>query len=131
MKPVTRYARRCGPKDEKALITRVNACLATLNRTTPKAKQADLLNDFLPFVITHFHWNPCKDAGTCRKLFPNCDAHCRWHARDHQDCAWLSHVRIKTETFFASIQEKAEDFIRALLAAIAFDSIVIEASDEL
>ncbi|KVC94940.1 hypothetical protein WI77_10665 [Burkholderia ubonensis] len=130
MKPVTYYALRCAPKDEKVLIGRVNAYLETLHRTTSKAKQPSLLQRYAPFVIKHFYWNLNKDTGTWFDIYPNQDTRGEFFFPAFQDHAWLLHVRIDTESYPDATEAKAEQFIASLLAAIGFDAVVVQENDE-
>ena len=52
---VTILGIKCVVKDEKAMMVRVNDYLATIKRTTSKAKNQSLLDSELPFIIKHFY----------------------------------------------------------------------------
>ncbi len=110
-------------------MSRVNAYLATHRRTTSKTKNASLLEKYKPFVIKHFYWNLNKDTGTWFDIYPNEDVKGDYFMPAHQECGWLMHVRIDVQRFPDGTKEKAETFIRELLSAVGFESIILQEED--
>ena len=131
MKPETTYALRCPKKDERLLLERVNAYLATYHRTTSKARNPSMLARYLPFVVKHFYWNLNKDAGTWFDIYPNEDAEGKHFFPERKDYCWLMRVRIDLRQWPAATQAKAESFIAGLLSAMGFESVVLQKSDTL
>ena len=131
MKPETTYGLTCARKDEKVLMQRVNAYLATFDRTTSKVRNPTLLADFAPSVLKHFYFNLNKDTATYLEIRPNEDVNGRLFFPGHPECGWLVRARIDPGTFPAGTQEKAEEFIRGVLAAAQNPSVVLEEKDEL
>ena len=125
MNPETCYGVRCSKKEEKILMHRVNDYLAKLDRTTSKAKQPNMLERYIPFVIKHFYWNLNKDTGTWFDIYPNEDVNGKFFFPGQKDLAWLMRVRIDLKSWPAATQEKAESFIAGLLAAIQFEVLVL------
>jgi hypothetical protein len=131
MKPTTYYALRCLPKDEKVLIGRVDAYLATLHQRTSNAKQPALLKRYAPFVIKHFHWNLNKDTDTWFDIYPNKDIQEEFFFPAVQDRAWIMRVRIDLDTYPVATKAKAEQFITGLLASTGFDAVIVQEKDDL
>ena len=131
MKPQTYYGLRCDKKDEKVLMHRVNAYLATLDRKTSKAKNADLLKAFRPRVLAYFYWNLNKAAGTFVSIHPNEDARGTCFFPDRPDCGWLVKVRVDTKTWREATPKKAKQFVAGLVAATGFETVVLHEDDSL
>ena len=130
MGPVTYFGIVCDNKAEKNLLSRVNAYLKTLNRTTSKVKNGSKLEKE-PLKIKHYYWNLNKDTGTWMDLKPNEDLEGTWSFPENKECAWIMHVRIDTSRFPDGTQEKAEDFINSLLKATEFDYILLKEETQL
>ena len=121
------YGIVCERRDEKVLVAAVNGYLATLSRTTSKAKNQSLLDAFAPFVYKYFYWNLNKDTGTYFRIFPNEDVNHVLSRTGAPQCAWLmeflAHDR---DRFPAGSPEKAESFLSGLLAAMPFEAVLLE-----
>jgi hypothetical protein len=123
------YGILCSKEDESQLITRVNAYLATFNRTTSKANNKSMLDGYLPFVLKYFYWNLNKDTGTWFELFLNEDSNGKYFFPNHKDYGWLMRIRIDIDKFPAATPEKAKEFISGLFSAIEFSFKVIREND--
>ena len=121
MPPNTSYGLLCSLKDEKVLMQRVNAYLATLSRTTSKAKQPSLLEARLPFVLKYFYWNLNKDTGTWVEIHPNQDQRGEMFFPSNPECSWIMRANINN----IQLKKKAEVFFEGLLAAIQFEHILL------
>jgi hypothetical protein len=131
MKPETVYGIISEKRNEKEIIKQVNGYLAKMNRTTTKSKNKGLLDGFLPYQHSYYYWNLNKDTGTYFEIFMNEDNRRKYHFPTFRQCGWILRVRINLDRFPAATREKAEEFIRGLLSAIAYESRVIQESDDL
>jgi hypothetical protein len=121
MLPITTFGLCCSVKDEKVLIQRVNDYLATLNRTTSKAKQPSLLEARLPFVLKYFYWNLNKDTSTWLEVHRNQDVRGEWFFPNNKECSWIVRARMND----LRLKEAAEIFFTELLFSTQFEYIVL------
>lgn len=128
MKTFATYGIKCTKKDEKILAQRINAYLATLQRTMSKSTNKSLLSSFLPLVYKYYYWNLNKEVGTWFEIFPNQDLKGNYFNEATPDCAWIIKTRINlTHPLYE--KETTEGFLSNVLQAIQFVYIVIEETD--
>jgi hypothetical protein len=131
MMPVAIYGWKCLKKDKVLLLKRLNLFLAKHRQKITESPTRRLFDGYLPFEIRHFYWNLNQELGTWFDVYPNEDLKGKHFFPDHQECAWLIHVRIDIHRYANIIPEAAETFVQELLDSAMFEHRVIRESGDL
>jgi hypothetical protein len=131
MMPVAIYGWKCLRKDKAVLLKRLNEYLARHRQQITETATQKIFDGYLPFVIKHFYWNLYEEMGTWFDVYPNEDLKGNQFFPEHNDCAWLIHMRIDLHRHANIIPEETETFVRELLTSTMFEFRVIKESGDL
>ena len=112
-------------KDEKKIMAGVNEYLATVLRTTSRAKNKPMLEKKLPFVYKHFYWNLNKEYGTWFEIFPNADVEGKQFYTEHANCAWILKMLFHDDTPNYNY-ERAQNYIDSVIKSTGKEFILIK-----